>query len=57
MAKYRVEYNMRKDNATQSGKVEVSCEEERTAMEMAQQQAESKQPGYTFSVRKITKLS
>lgn len=57
MARYLVQYSMKKGSATASGSKMVECEEERTAVQIAEQQAKSQYPDYTFVLKKVEKRS
>ena len=55
MAKFVVYYELR-DGTKQRGGIHtitVECESERTAIESARSQAESKNPGWDFSPKKV----
>lgn len=55
MAKYVVHYELRKGNSATISNKTIECEEERTAIESAEQQAKSVRPDYNFILKKVEK--
>jgi hypothetical protein len=55
MAKYVVNYEMRKGSSSSIGSKTVECETEMTAVQIAESQAKSQKPEYDFILKKVEK--
>ena len=55
MAKYIVHYEMRKGNAVATSSKTVECEDERTAIQSAEQQGKAQRPEHTFVLKRVEK--
>lgn len=55
MSKYVVHYEMRKGSASSSYSKTVECENESTAIQIAEAEGRKNRPGYDFNLKRVEK--
>lgn len=53
MSKYKVFYEMRKDNKSSTREKTCECESEQAAIQIARSEGEKMYPGFTFILKRV----